>query len=300
MAVAKLVRTPRIVLWFDQQNGERRGEDSADKMSFRISCIRRQTVLFRPACILAVIVAAVPGLAQHERGQIHLQVQDQRGGPLQASVELVSEMNQVQRSVSTDSDGRYVARDLPFGVYKLRVSRKEFLPSEQLVQFRSEVPLTVSVTLGLAPLQNRISVTDSATLVDPQRTGTVYSVGPRAIEERLPAQMGRNVTDLVDSQPGWLYEANGVLHPRGSEYDVQYVVDGLPVMENRSPAYAAPFNAEAVDSMRVMTAGFPAEYGRKLGGVVDVTSSKDIVPGLHGTATADAGSFSTTLGERGP
>src|SRR6476660_9636253 len=120
MTVAKLVQIPRIVLWFDQQNGGHRGEDSADKMSSRmINCIQRQTVLFRPACILAVIMAAVPGLAQHERGQIHLQVQDQSGGPLQASVELVSEMNQVQRSVSTDSDGRYVARDLPFGVYKL-------------------------------------------------------------------------------------------------------------------------------------------------------------------------------------
>ena len=154
--------------------------------------------------------------------------------------------------------------DLPFGVYKLRVSRKEFLSSEQLVKLRSEVPLTVSVTLGLAPLQNRIEVTDSATLVDPQRTGTVYSVGPRAINEHLPAQMGRSVTDLVDSQPGWVYEANGVLHPRGSEYDVQYVLDGLPVMENRSPAYAAPFEAEAVDSMRVMTAGFPAETGGSL------------------------------------
>ena len=262
-----------------------------------INCIQRHTMLFRPACILAVIMTAVPGLAQHERGEIHLQVQDQRGGPLQASVELVSEINQVQRAASTDREGHYVARDLPFGVYKLRVSRKEFLPSEQLIKFRSEVPLTVSVTLGLAPLQNRINVMDSATLVDPQRTGTVYSVGPRAIKEYQPAQMGRNVTDLVDSQPGWVYEANGVLHPRGSEYDVQYLLDGVPVMENRSAAYAAPFEAEAVESMRVMTAGFPAEYGRKLGGVVDVSSSKDIAPGLHGTAAADAGSFSTTMGD---
>ena len=81
-------------------------------------------MLLRLACILAVIMTAVPGLAQHERGEIHLQVQDQSGGPLQASVELLSEMNQVQRAASTDHDGHYVARDLPFGVYKVRVSRK--------------------------------------------------------------------------------------------------------------------------------------------------------------------------------
>ena len=29
-------------------------------------------------------------------------------------------------------------------------------------------------------------------------------------------------------------EANGVLHPRGAEYNTQYVVDGFPVVDNRS------------------------------------------------------------------
>ena len=37
-----------------------------------------------------------------------------------------------------------------------------------------------------------------------------------------------------------------------------------------------------VESMRVMTAGFPAEYGRKLGGVVEVSSPKNNPKGLHG------------------
>jgi len=97
----------------------------------------------------------------------------------------------------------------------------------------------------------------------------------------------------VDAQPGWLYEANGVLHPRGSEYDVQFVVDGLPLTENRSPAFAPPFESGDVESMRVMTADFPAEYGRKLGGVVEITSPKNAPVGLHGEFGAEGGSFST-------
>jgi outer membrane cobalamin receptor len=100
--------------------------------------------------------------------------------------------------------------------------------------------------------------------------------------------------DLVSEQPGWLYEANGVLHPRGSEYDVQFVVDGLPLTQNRSPAFAPSFDAGEVESLRVLTASFPAEYGRKLGGIVEVTTKKDVQAGWHGRFETGGGSFTTS------
>ena len=247
--------------------------------------------------LLTLITA--PVFAQHERGELRLEVRDPKGGSVVASVELISQANQVHQSFRTNQAGGYVVRELPFGPYHLRVSQEGFLPAEQLVEVRSEVPLSVRVTLGLAPVQSRIEVKDSATLVDLRRSGSIYSVGSQAIREELPAQMGRTLTDLVDTEPGWLYEANGVLHPRGSEYDVQYVVNGLPVTENRSPAFAPPLESEDVESMRVMTAGFPAAYGRKLGGVVEVTAPNEVVPGLHFTAVTEGGSFSTATGYMG-
>jgi hypothetical protein len=237
--------------------------------------------------------------AQHERGEIRLSVRDPKGGPLAAAVQLVSESNQVQRSFQTGQDGTYVSRELPFGVYQLSVSRAGFVSATRLVELRSELPVSVSLTLGLAPVQSRIDVTDSATLIDPRRAGTIYSVGPSTLNEQLPAQMGRSVTDAVESEPGWLYEANGIVHPRGSEYDVQFVMDGVPFTENRSPAYAPPPEADDVQSMRVMTAGFPAEYGRKLGGVVELSTAKDPAPGLHLSAEAEGGSFDTLDGAAG-
>lgn len=45
-----------------------------------------------------------------------------------------------------------------------------------------------------------------------------------------------------------------------------------------------------------MTANYPAEYGRKLGGVIEVTTEKDVPSGLHGRITAGGGSFSTAGG----
>jgi hypothetical protein len=53
-------------------------------------------------------------------------------------------------------------------------------------------------------------------------------------------------------------EANGVLHPRGSEYGVQYVFDGLPLLDNRSPNFAPSPDIDQVQSMIVRTGSYPA------------------------------------------
>ena len=234
--------------------------------------------------------------AQRARGELRIEVHDPRGAAIAPSGELVSEANQFRRTFVTATDGHYVAQDLPFGVYRLSLRAEGFAPWSNLIEIRSEVPVRASITLGVAPVTTQVQVNDSATLVDQSRTGAIYALGQQAIEEQLSAQPGRGLSSLVNEQPGWLYEANGVLHPRGSEYDVQYVFDGLPLTQNRSPAFAPAFDADDVESMRVLTASFPAEYGRKLGGVVEVTTAKDAPSGLHGLFDADGGSFSTVTG----
>lgn len=259
--------------------------------------IYRRTIPAQLACLLAIsTLSVISARAQQERGEIRLSVRDRKGGAVAATVGLVSEVNHVQRTFHTDRQGNYVAQELPFGIYRLKVAHPGFLPVTRLLQVHSEVPLKVSIMLGLAPVKSSINVTDAATLVDTDRARSTYSVGLRTLNQQISSQIGRGVTNAVNSEPGWLYEANGVLHPRGSEYDVQFVVNGVPYTENRSPAFAPPLATDDVQSMRVMTAGFPAEYGRKLGGVVEVTTVKDLAPGLHMSATAQGGSFGTASG----
>ena len=48
--------------------------------------------------------------------------------------------------------------------------------------------------------------------------------------------------------------------------------------------------------MNVLTANYPAEYGRKLGGVIEVTTARDSRQGFHGRITASGGSFDTAGG----
>jgi hypothetical protein len=243
-----------------------------------------------------LLLLASPAAAQRDRGELQLEVRDAQGATLGASGELISEGNQFHLNFTIGDDGHYAAQDLAFGVYRVSVSHSGFVPAVQLVEIRSMVPQHLSLTLGLKPIETQLRVSETETLVDPSRTGAVYTIGSQTIGEQLSAQPGRGILDVVDAQPGWLQEANGVLHPRGSEYDVQFVMDGLPMNENRSPGFAPPIESSDVESMRVMTAGFPAEYGRKLGGVVEVTSPKNNPTGLHGEFEAEGGSFSTASG----
>lgn len=249
--------------------------------------------------LVCILAGAFCVQGQRQRGELRLEVRDPAGAALTASVDLVSDINQLHRTAATDSIGHYAAQDLPFGIYRLRVSHEGFETSSQVFRVVSEVPVHLTVTLGLSPVRNTVDVTDSATLVDPNRTSIVNSIGAQTIAEHLPSQPGRGLLDLINRQPGWLYEANGVLHPRGSEYDVQFVVDGVPFTENRSPAFAPSFESGDVESMRVFTAGYPAEYGRKLGGVVEISSPHDTLDGLHADAVFGGGSFGSMNGYAG-
>jgi hypothetical protein len=270
-----------------------RGATQGPRHYVKIKMARFIRIIGLMACVWFF---ALPAAAQRDRGELQIDVRDPQGATLSASGEIISEGNQFHLSFTIGDDGRYAAQDLAFGVYRVSVSHSGFVPAVQLVEIRSIVPQHLSLTLGLKPVETQLQVSETETLVDTTRTSAVYTIGSQTIGEQLSPQAGRGVLDVVDAQPGWLQEANGVLHPRGSEYDVQFVMDGLPMTENRSPGFAPPIESSDVESMRVMTAGFPAEYGRKLGGVVEVSSPKNNPAGLHGEFEAQGGSFATASG----
>jgi outer membrane cobalamin receptor len=234
--------------------------------------------------------------AQSDLGELRIKVVDQAGLPVPGTVEIVSQANQVRRTAETDREGNAAVKRLPFGMYSIRVARSGFAPAADLVEIRSAIPRDLRVTLSVAPIETAVTVNDTATLLDPHRAGTVNRIGVEALETRETARPGRSLLDLVNTQPGWLLEANGVLHPRGSEYQTQYVVDGIPLTENRSPAFSPEMEADDVQSMSIFTAGFPAEYGRKLGGVIEVITERDSRPGFHAKLSAYGGSFDSAGG----
>ena len=232
-------------------------------------------------------------LAQANNGELRLKVTDPAGLAAKATVVLSSRANEYRHTFTTDSDGAVTAKPLPFGIYQITIQAPGFADASDTVEIRSALPAERTIQLKLAPVASSVSVTAQSTLVDPDQAGAVSQIGASAIQDRLSSLPGRSLQDLVNSQPGWLYEGNAVLHPRGSEYQTQFVIDGIPLLDNRSPSFGPEIEADDVQSMSVYTAGIPAEYGRKLGGVVELNSLQDTAEGFHGQAVLSGGSFET-------
>ena len=236
---------------------------------------------------------ALPLLAQSNTGELRLRVTDPSGLGVKTAVALVSEINDYRNTLTTDDEGGLIAKRLPFGLYRVEIQQPGFAAVSAPVEIRSAIPTQYSVTLTLSSVSTAIDVQDSYTLIDPHRADSANEIGNETIQTRTTSLPGRSMQDLVNSEPGWLYEGNAVLHPRGSEYQTQFVVDGVPLTDNRSPSFGPEIEADDVDSMNVYTAGIPAEFGRKMGGVIEVNTLKDTKQGLHGQAVLSGGSFDT-------
>ena len=194
--------------------------------------------------LLALFLFAVNAFGQSNSGELRLKIVDPAGLGLRSFVEITSDANQFRQRFVTDEAGYLIARNLPFGIYSLRVTRHGFATHSSTFEVRSAIAVVLRVMLAVATSETSVDVTDSSTLIDPHRTGTANRIGSDVIEHRSTVIAGRSVIDLVDSQPGWVIESNGVLHPRGSEYQTQYVIDGVPLTDNRSPSFAPEIEAD--------------------------------------------------------
>ena len=246
--------------------------------------------------VVSLLLVCVIQFAQASTGELRLTVTDASGLPLKSAVELVGESNQFRQQFDTDEFGVLVARRLPFGSYQVSVARDGFATAVSIVEIRSAVPADLRVSVNVAGPEAQVVVTDAPSLVDLHQTTVVNRIGAGRLRQRTTALPGRSLPDLVNSQPGWLLEANGILHPRASEYQTQFVVDGVPFTDNRSPAFAPEVATDEVRAIQIRTGGYPAEYGRKLGGVIEVVTTGQPRTGWHGSVSSSVGSFSTLSG----
>jgi hypothetical protein len=233
----------------------------------------------------------LPLSGQSASCEFHLKVIDPTGAAVKTTVEIVSQANQFRRALSTDEEGSLTVQRMPYGVYQLQIRQPGFADVSELVEIHSSLPTDRTIELRLTPVGQSVTVTAVNTLINPEQGGYVNHIGSPTIQDRPTSMPGRSLQDLVNSQPGWFYEGNAVLHPREAEYQTQFVVDGIPLTDNRSPSFGPVIEADDVQSMAVYTAGFPAEYGRKMGGVVEVNTLQDPQPGFHGQVALSGGSF---------
>jgi hypothetical protein len=244
--------------------------------------------------IAAILLLCVwPLLGQSNSGELRLRVVDPAGLSVKTTVRVVARTNQYRNLLETSDQGSLSIQRLPYGIYQVEIQQTGFALASEAIEIHSSIPVERTIRLKVSSANESVTVTSENTLIDPEQAGSIRQVSSEAIQNRVSSVPGRSLQDLVNSQPGWLYEGNAVLHPRGSEYQTQFVVDGVPLTDNRSPSFGPAIDADDVQSLSIYTAGVPAEYGRKMGGVIEVNTLQDSQPGFHGQIVLSGGSFHT-------
>src|SRR5208283_5143614 len=174
--------------------------------------------------------SAIPLFCQSNSGELRLKVTDPDGLGVKTTVQIVSQANQYRNTLTTTDQGRLDVQRLPYGIYQVEIQQPGFGQISQSIDIHSSIPTEYAIQLMLPSVKQSVTVTAPDTLIDPDQAGSVNQVGAEEIQNRLGSVPGRSLQDLVNSQPGWLYEGNAVLHPRGSEYQTQFVVDGIPLI----------------------------------------------------------------------
>jgi len=238
-----------------------------------------------------LFLCALPLFGQSNSGELRLKVTDPAGLAVKTTVQIISKANDYRNTLATSDEGRLDVQRLPYGIYQLEIKQPGFARISESVDIHSSIPTEYTVQLQLPTVNQAVTVSAANTLINPDQAGAVNQIGSDLIQNRLSSIPGRSLQDLVNSQPGWLYEGNAVLHPRGSEYQTQFVVDGIPLTDDRSPSFGPAIDADDMQSLSIYTAGIPAEYGRKMGGVVEVNTLEDSQAGFHGQAVLSGGSL---------
>jgi Carboxypeptidase regulatory-like domain/TonB dependent receptor/TonB-dependent Receptor Plug Domain len=195
------------------------------------------------------------------------------------------------RQVTSDSAGLFNMPNLTPGSYDVRVSATGFASSAQ-----SGLTLAVGQTqqlnfaLKVGDTTTTVQVTEAAPQIDLTSSALSGQVESETVRE-LPLN-GRDWTSLAVLQPGvkpietQMSYATSARGNRGfgSEMTVSgqrstfnnYRIDGISVNDY---AMAAPGNVigvvlgvDAIQEFSVLTGGFPAEYGRATGGIVNAIS----------------------------
>src|SRR5438552_3370922 len=97
--------------------------------------------------ILQLLTPGLPG--QQSTGELRLLINDPAGGVMPAQGELRNQSAGFRLTFQADPNGRYTARRLPFGRYRLELARDGFATVTEVVEIRSEIPLEHTVVLPL-------------------------------------------------------------------------------------------------------------------------------------------------------
>jgi hypothetical protein len=225
---------------------------------------------------MAGLLASTSATAQdYTSGALTGDVADADGAPIaDAAVTLTSDDQGFTRSTTTSTSGTFRFAALPPGSYTVSVKSTAGEVAQPGLRVTASSASSYSFVIGQRSAEGDIVVTGARKKQDFSSTTTGINIDLQDLSTRVP--LGRSLTDaallaptatLGDSSFGNLASFGG-----SSVAENAYFINGLNITNFDKYLGAAPVPFEFFRSVEVKTGGYPAEYGRATGGIINAVS----------------------------
>jgi len=239
----------------------------------------------RRLSVFTTIVFVCLPAAGETAGTIQGWISDSFGAPLPGvAVEATCAGAATHGSTVTAKDGTYRLPSIPAGRCVVRISRPGFASVEKPVTVAKDEISTVPMILQLA-VREKVLISGEAPFVDTTTTTAAQTYDTKVI---IHLPVDRNYADIAVSHPGTAIDhgatqgrAISIAMNGSTSAESQWTIDGISTTNVMEGVQGKGFNNEAIEAVEIRTGGFQAEYGRSLGGIINVIT-KSGGNGFHG------------------
>ncbi len=189
----------------------------------------------------------------------------------------------------TDATGWFTFPIVPPGEYRLSVSLDGFTASNLTLAVEPREVRTLTVSLDVAGVKVSVEVAGAR----PATAGIHSPSSTTLTSERLDAMPAFQRTTLSDAivtlAPGMIRGHDDFVHIRGHEVALNPVINGVSFWENTHSVFSAGLSPDVIETANVIPGGFPAEYGNRFGGVIDIVTRSGFRMPNRGAVTLSAG-----------
>lgn len=205
-------------------------------------------------------------------GKISGFVKDRQNGEPLVGVNVI--VNNTFLGATTDIDGAFFILNIPPGVYEVEVDYigyKKVIVSNILVKVDLTTNLSVDMEEQIIDVGEVINVVAERPLIQKDLTSSSKITTSEEFEN-TPLE---TIQDVIQLTAGVTTDENNQMHVRGGRGgEVNYLVDGVAVMDPLYSMRGADINNNAVAEVNVITGGFSAEYGDAMSGIVNVVTKE--------------------------
>jgi hypothetical protein len=233
--------------------------------------------------VVPLLLCAAPGQAQVTDATVKGRVVDASGDILPGAVVTARHADTgVRRETTSDAAGTFLLAGLTPGVYSLGADVSGFRPfSQDGLRLTVGETADVTITLGLANVQESVEVTAGAVTVAVSREGRLSDTFGRTEVQNLPLpqrdvfllpRMSAGAAFIPGAANSTKLSSSPVIAVNGNRYrGNNYVLDGaMNTNPNNTGEPAIVPSLEAVEEVQVQTLNFAAEFGRGNGAVINV------------------------------